>query len=250
MGSKVINQKYYDRYWNDNMIKYLSNSAGVRWFDHLFYAALDAIPKKSIHTVADIGCGLGLKSATMAKYFPKAKVYGYDFSKPGINAAKREFKDTKNLYFDTKDITLQKNNQNKYDLITAFDLLEHIDDWQKLAKELIAVNNKYMLISSPVGRMRPYEVHIGHFRNFKVGEIESFMEDHGYKTVKTFYAGFPFHSPILRNLTDRFYKEYADLPQSEMTFSSKRMHDIWYLLFRYGSMKQKGDIFVGLFEKM
>ncbi|OGL37060.1 hypothetical protein A3E49_02545 [Candidatus Saccharibacteria bacterium RIFCSPHIGHO2_12_FULL_49_19] len=74
------------------------------------------------------------------------------------------------------------------------------------------------------------------------------MESQGYKTLKTFYAGFPFHSPILRNLTNRFYNEYAELPQKEMSFLSKRMHDVWYFLFRYLSFKNKGDIFVGLFE--
>ena len=246
--SREINKKYYDRYWNDNMINYLSHSAGARWFDHLFYLMLSEIPRNTIRSVADIGCGLGLKTATMARHFPDAQVYGYDFSKPGIDAAKRKFKDIKNLNFDTKDITSLKTGL-RHDLITGFDLLEHIGDWKNLAKKLIAVNNRYMLLSSPVGRMRPYEVHIGHVRNFKKGEIEKFMESQGYKTVKTLYAGFPFHSPILRNLTNIFYKEYADLPQREMGFLSKRMHDIWYVLFRYLSFKNKGDIFVGLFEK-
>ena len=73
------------------MITYLSHSAGARWFDYLFFQMLSKIPKKSIRSVADIGCGLGLKTATMAHYFPKAEVYGYDFSKPGINAAKQKF---------------------------------------------------------------------------------------------------------------------------------------------------------------
>jgi len=247
MGSHEINKKYYTKYWNDNMIHYLSHSAGVRWFDHLFKSMLNELPEKCVRSVADIGCGLGLKTATMAKHFPNAKVHGYDFSKPGIDAAKRKFKDLQNLHFATKDITASKTKE-KYDLITGFDLLEHIEDWEGLTKKLIEANNRYMLISSPVGRMRPYEVHIGHVRNFKKGEIEEFMESQGYKTLKTFYAGFPFHSPILRNLTNRFYNEYAELPQKEMSFLSKRMHDVWYFLFRYLSFKNKGDIFVGLFE--
>lgn len=247
MGSKETNQKYYDRYWNDNMLKYLSQSAGVRWFEHLFNLTLDEIPKNSIKTVADIGCGLGLKTATMAKRFKKAQVNGYDFSKPGIDAAKR-FHKFPNIHFAVEDVTRSRSTK-RFDLITAFDLLEHIDDWKSLTKNLIKVNNRYMLISSPVGRMRPYEVHIGHFRNFKKNEIESFMQSQGYKTVKTFYAGFPFYSPILRNLTNIFFKNYSEMPQAEMTFLSRRMHDIWYMLFRYASFKNRGDIFVGLFEK-
>ncbi len=247
MNSKETNQEYYKSYWNENMIKYLYKSAGSRWFDYLFGLVLAEIPTKNISTVADVGCGVGNKTATMARHFKRAEVTGYDFSKAGIAAAKK-FHKVKNVHFATEDIT-ESSYKKKFDLITAFDVLEHIDDWKGLTKKLINVNNKYMLISSPVGKMRPYEVHIGHVRNFKKREIEDFMESQGYQTVKTFYAGFPFYSPILRNVTNLFYKNYAELPQSEMSYLSRRMHDVWYFLFRYLSFKNKGDIFVGLFEK-
>lgn len=244
--SKQINQKYYESYWNENMIQYLLKSAGGRWFDYLLRLTLAKTDSSKVKSVADIGCGVGNKTAMMADYYPKADVNGFDFSEPGIKSASI-FHKRKNLHFATEDITESK--YKKYDLITAFDVLEHIDDWKDLTKKLIKANNRYMLISSPVGRMRPYEVHIGHVRNFKKREIEDFMESQGYKTVQTYYAGFPFHAPLLRNLTDIFYKDYAELPQSKMTFLGKRMHDVWYFLFRYCSMKHKGDIFVGLFEK-
>lgn len=247
MNSKETNKKYYESYWNENMIKYLSVSAGGRWFDHLLNLIFEKIDPKTIHYIADVGCGVGNKTAMMARYYKNAEVYGYDFSKSGILAARKSHKES-NVTFRTGDIT-KTSHKKGYDLITAFDVLEHIDDWKKLTQQLIEVNNKYMLISSPVGKMRPYEVYIGHVRNFNEKEIESFMESQGYVTVKTFYAGFPFYSPILRNLTNIFYKDYSELPQAEMSFLSKRMHDVWYILFRYFSFKNKGDIFIGLFEK-
>ena len=248
MNSKQINKKYYEGYWNDNMVNYLRQSAGGRWFDHLLKLTFKHIEPNKIHAIADIGCGVGNKTAFMAEHFNKAKVYGYDFSKPGISAAKRNHRQ-KNVLFATEDIT-KKDYNKKYDLITAFDVLEHIEDWKALTSQLIKANTKYMLLSSPVGKMRPYEVHIGHVRNFKQGEIEDFMRLHNYRVVKTFYAGFPFHSPILRNLTNIFYKDYSILPQKKVGFLSRRMHDMWYVLFRFGSMKHKGDIFLGLFEKI
>jgi len=245
--SKEINREYYKTYWNDNMLQYLLHSAGGRWFDYLLKLSLDETSKTKVRSVADIGCGVGNKTAVMADYYKNADVTGYDFAQEGITAAKKYHK-RKNLHFANEDITAPKQ-EKKFDLITAFDVLEHIEDWKGLTKKLIKNNNRYMLISSPVGRMRPYEVHIGHVRNFKIREIEDFMESQEYKTIKTFYAGFPFHSPILRDLTNIFYKDYAELPQAQMSFLSRRMHDIWYFLFRYLSFKNKGDIFVGLFEK-
>ena len=247
--SKETNQEFFGHYWNENMITYLHHSAGGRWFEYLLGLILREIPPRHVGSVADVGCGVGTKTAQMARYFTDADVNGYDFSESGIAAATRYFEDLRNLRFATEDIT-ESDHDKTFDLITAFDILEHIEDWQGLTKKLIDVNNRYMIISSPVGRMRPYEVNIGHFRNFKKREIEDFMESHGYRTGKVFYAGFPFYSPILRDLTNIFFKNYSELPQSEMSFLSRRMHDVWYVLFRYFSLKNRGDILVALFEKV
>lgn len=229
------------------MLHYLENSAGSKWFDYLLLKILKDVNKRNIKDVADIGCGVGLHTLLMANYFKSASVTGFDFSASGIAAANKNHK-VKNLKFSVEDITKAKNSK-KYDLITAFDVLEHIEDWQALVKELIKVNNRYFIFASPVGRMRPYEKHIGHFRNYKRGEIESFMATQGYKTVKTFYAGFPFYSPIVRNLTNRYYKSYNLAPQQEMSSFTKFSHKVWLILFKYCSLKNHGDNFIGLFEK-
>ena len=243
---KNNNKEFYSDYWNENMIEYLSHSSGSRWFRYLLNELLKEIPREKIRTAADIGCGIGNKTAQIAQYFKSAKVTGYDFSKQGVNVAKNYYR-INNLDFIAGDVIKTKKKDN-YDLITAFELLEHIKDWKKLADSLIKINNKYFIISVPVGRMRPYEKHIGHFRNYKKGEIESYMNSQGYKTVKTFYAGFPFYSPITREISNIFYKNYS-VPKGKMSPISKLIHNIWYFLFRYCSLKNKGDTFIGLFEK-
>lgn len=244
---KDTNKQFYSNYWNENMIDYLNNSSGSRWFKYLLNELLKEIPKNKVSSAADIGCGVGNKTAQIAEYFSKAEVTGFDFSEPGIKTANNYYK-IKNLSFIAGDVTKVKA-KNNYDLISAFELLEHIKDWKALADSLIKINNQYFIISVPVGRMRPYEKHIGHFRNYKRGEIEKFMESRGYVTVKTFYAGFPFYSPIIRELSNIFYKSY-DQPQEKMSFVSKRIHDVWYFLFRYCSLKHKGDTYIGLFRKV
>lgn len=242
------NQQFFGSLWNENTIKYLSRSAGGRWFNDLLLMLLEKIDPDSISTVADVGCGVGMKTATMAKYFSNATVSGFDFAASAIEAASKAHQ-FDNIQFSVEDIT-KAQNQKRYDLITAFDVLEHIEDWQGLVKSLIAVNNKMMMFSFPTGRMRPYEAKIGHFRNFKRNEVESFMSSSGYGTVETFYAGFPFYSPITRDFTNIFFKNYVEVTQAEMGRASKLFHDIWYLLFRYGSSRKIGDNFIGLFEKI
>lgn len=244
---RETNQQYYEGFWSEAAIAYLSQSAGTRWFNHLLGLLLKKIDPAEVQSVADIGCGVGIKTAVLAGHFPRASVTGFDFAAPAIEAASRAHR-LDNISFSVEDITAPGHRQ-RYDLITAFDVLEHIEDWQGLVRELAAVNGRQMMFSFPVGRMRPYEEKIGHFRNFRRGEVESFMSSLGYRAVKVYYAGFPFYSPITRDLTNIFFKSYSAAPQAKMSRPARLMHDIWYFLFRYCSARQRGDNFLGLFER-
>lgn len=115
---------------------------------------------------------------------------------------------------------------------------------------MIDISNRYILISVPTGRMRDYEVHIGHLRNFQKGQIEKFMNDNGYKTLKTFYAGFPFYSPLGRDWLNKNFNGYEEDVAGEFTFKQKVFHKLLYIMFRYFCLKNVGDAFYGLFENI
>lgn len=242
-----INKEFYGEHFNEDTVEYLKKSAGARWFNYLLAETLTKVEQEKVKTAADMGCGVGHKTSAIKKSLPSAKVTGFDLSKSAIKAAKNAY-ETVGLKFSSDDIT-KKNYKERYDLISAFDVLEHIDDWERMVDKLIIVNNRYLLLSFPVGRMRPYEKNIGHFRNFKRGQVEDFLTTRGYKTVHTFYAGFPFFSPILRDLTQLFSKNYSETISAKMSPLGQIIHNIWYILFRYFSMKNRGDVFIGLFEK-
>jgi SAM-dependent methyltransferase len=246
-STQDINQEYYGENFNEDTIHYLEKSAGSRWFKYLLNSVLDGVDPDKVKSAADVGCGVGHKTATIKRRLPNASVTGYDFSRSAVAAANKAFGDL-GVAYDCKDIT-KKAYSKKYDLIAAFDVLEHIDKWEEMVEKLINVNNHYLLLSFPVGRMRPYEKNIGHFRNFKRNQMETFLEERGYKVVMSYYAGFPFFSPILRDLTQLFSKNYTETFSSKITPFGQVLHNIWYVLFRYFSMKQRGDVFIGLFEK-
>lgn len=248
MSVEDTNREFFGEFWNENMIQYLDQSSGARWFEYLLGEILREIPTSAVKSAADVGCGVGKKTSQLASTFPAAEVLGFDFSESAIEVASKHYSAVENLSFKSEDIT-RTDYQQRFDLVAAFDVLEHIDKWEVMLDGLIDANNRYLVISVPVGKMRPYEVNIGHFRNFQRGQIEGFLESRGYRTMKTFYAGFPFYSPILRNLTNRFFEAYSETPQSTMSTLAKKGHDVWYVLFRYLSMKQRGDIFIGAFER-
>lgn len=74
--------------------------------------------------VLDVGCGQGHAINLMARHFPDSKFTGYDISKEGIETAREEAKQMglKNVKFEVKDVATL-NEYEKYDLITAFDVI-------------------------------------------------------------------------------------------------------------------------------
>jgi hypothetical protein len=176
---------------------------------------------------------------------PQAQVTGVDFSETGIRCAADRYTE-KNLRF-LHD--LASNELNKpHDLVCAFEVLEHVEDWKDLLARMARSARRFLLLSFPTGRMRPFEVHVGHHRNFRKGEVEKFLRSHGFREVRVFYAGFPFYSPIYRdlcNLTDSASNRFST---GTYGWRQRLVAGAFYGLFRFASTRYRlGDQFCGLF---
>jgi 2-polyprenyl-3-methyl-5-hydroxy-6-metoxy-1,4-benzoquinol methylase len=79
---------------------------------------------KSGIDILDVGCGRGRAVNIMARAYPKSTLVGYDISREATESARHEAKEWSltNVKFETKDATTI-NEQEKYDLITAFDTI-------------------------------------------------------------------------------------------------------------------------------
>ena len=242
------NKEIFEDLWDEKALTYLKNSAGSNWMKYLLSLVLREINTGEIKTAVDMGCGLGYKTAQLAEYFKFSKVLGCDFSSSAISIAQNHWKNIQNLTFSTRDITSNDMHES-YDLLCAFDVLEHIENWRAMVDKIIALAKKYIIFSFPTGRMRKYESKIGHFRNFKKDEVEDYMQSKGLVTVKAVYAGFPFYSPIIRELENIFWNENKPITRQEMNMVNKFIHRIWYILFRYFSSIKTGDNTLCLFRK-
>ena len=247
MEEKVNNKKIYDetwRLWHDMKLY----GPGSRWIRHLIFDLISKIKNKdSIGSILDVGCGEGTTTYFIANHFKKSKVKGIDFSITGIECAKEIYK-LPNLEF-----IYDQNSENlnfKYDLICCFEVLEHIENWQYVLDKIASASNKYLLVSFPTGRMRPYEVNVGHVRNFKKGEVEAFLTKLGFEAVQTYYAGFPFYSPIYREMCNITNSAGNKFTQGKYGTKQKIISNLFYILFKFFSTKKKmGDQFCGLFIK-
>lgn len=243
----IDNRAIYDENW-DQWLDMKRIGPASRWLRSLIRKHVQVIKKfGTISSILDVGCGEGTITWDLAKYFPGAETTGIDFSIAGISCARASYT-LPQLSF-VHDVTSEALDQN-YDLITAFEVLEHVEDWQELLGRMANAAQKFVMVSFPLGRMRPFEVHVGHLRNFRRGQVEEFMESQGFLAEQVFQAGFPFYSPLYReacNLTDsasnRFTTGTYGVPQ-------KIVAHLLYFLFRFASTKRRlGDQFCGLFRR-
>lgn len=94
--------------------------------------------------VLDVGCGQGHAINLMARTFPNSRFTGYDISKEGIEAAREEAKQMglTNVKFEVRDVA-SINEYEKYDLITAFDVIHDQAQPAKVLKGIFnALRNK------------------------------------------------------------------------------------------------------------
>ncbi|MEA2715124.1 MAG: hypothetical protein QOG91_152 [Candidatus Parcubacteria bacterium] len=243
------NRQIYDETWADwvDMKKYGPASRWLRSLIDRHLSTLKSDLRQPIVSVLDVGCGEGTITDLIADELPKARVTGIDFSETGIRCAKRAYA-RDNLEF-IKDET-SAHLKNTHDLVTAFEVLEHIDDWQQFLGRLAASSRRYLMLSFPTGRMRPFEVTVGHYRNYGKGQIEAFLKARGFVPVEVFYAGFPFYNPL--------YREFCNLTNSGSNSFTKGRYDwrqktlgwIVYFFFNFLSTRRHlGDQFCGLFVR-
>jgi len=243
------NYEYYKEHWEDTA-QYLEKSAGVRWNKHMITWMLKHIEHNEIKQIYDLGCGAGNKTYFLAKLFPNANVVGFDFSDAGIDEARKNYR-LPNLKYEVKDITrMSCEEAESVDLVTLFDVLEHIEnDKDCLNTFLNSAKPKYIMICVPTGKMYSSGIHSGHFRHYSKKGLEIILNQFNYTPIKTTEAGFPFVSPIFRDLSMLMSRKYESFYGSEIKGFASIINGIWYFLFRFLSSKRFGSEFFGVFKR-
>ena len=240
------NKMIYDEKWNDWFDQKVHGPAS-RWLRWLIESNLGYVDKSTIGSVIDVGCGQGTTTEMFVRLLQDATVLGTDFSAAGIAAAKRHY-GSERLHFAV-DESSHYLEPEKYDLVTCFEVLEHVPEWEELLWRICRTSRKYVMLSFPTGRMRKFEVQVGHVRNFRRGEVEDFMNRAGFEPVNIYYAGFPFFSPFYRDFCNRMDAGQSSFASGPFGPRQKAVSSLFFGFFRYFSMRRIGDQFCGLFER-
>lgn len=245
MSELPDNLSIYDSTWG-SWLDMKRFGPASRWLRKLIKDACLHLPTPpaSIH---DVGCGVGTNTTFLSELFPLADVRGSDFSCTAISVAAQFCTAEKIKFVHDPD---NRALEHTADMVCCFEVLEHVDDWKAFLEKLAEASERFVLLSFPTGRMRPFEVNVGHLRNFQPGEVERAMRELSYTPLSLAYAGFPFYSPIYRNLCQVTNAGDAQFTRGTYGLGRRLLSSAIYFSFRYLSLQRKhGDQFVGLFEK-
>jgi SAM-dependent methyltransferase len=134
--------------------------------------------------VLDIGCGTGYVTERCIAELPNACFYATDTSSQGLHVANRALKDKAFLiHLDASKLPFR----DAFDLITTFDVLEHIEnDRQVLAETLRALKpggGVLHFVPQHPEFYSPADRESRHFRRYGRNELQTKLEDAGFKVV-------------------------------------------------------------------
>lgn len=161
----------------------------------------EVINKSSLKKIKilDIGCGGGLVAQELSKL--GANVTGLDFIEGNIKLAKENAKKN-NLKINFKVEDFEKNKiSSKFDVIIIFEVLEHLNDWEKFLKKIrmnmkkngvliISTINKNLIskffaidIAENLLKWIPTNTH-NYYKFIKPEELEFFLSNNNFKKIK------------------------------------------------------------------
>lgn len=138
------------------------------WYEHWHRYAL-AAQAAAGKRVLDAACGEGYGSALLAQR--AREVVGVDLSAEAVGHARARYGEVGNLRFETGDVTALPARLGRFDLISSFETLEHVDaeaQEQMLAGfATLLADDGLLLLSSPdkatysdaTGYQNPFHAH-------------------------------------------------------------------------------------------
>lgn len=81
----------------------------------------------------EIGCGSGIVLSALREQFPSLRLVGGELYEEGLAIARQRVPDAELLVLDARELTYE----NDFDLVGAFDVLEHIDEDEQVLAHMV-----------------------------------------------------------------------------------------------------------------
>jgi glycosyltransferase involved in cell wall biosynthesis len=148
------------------------------------------LPPSGITDALEIGCGQGAFGARLARRY---RYLGVEPDKTSWAVAQRRI--TAVSSGEVRNVTVETLGNERFDLVCAFEVLEHIEDDAAAVKDWAGRLRAggWLLLSVPADQRRygPWDELVGHFRRYDPETITDLLASCGFGEIKVRYYGFP-----------------------------------------------------------
>ena len=153
-------------------------------------------------SICEVGCGSGGCLAELYKYFPNARLVGFDIS-PAVKKFWKSYNDLGIEFFNTDFLELA--NDSIYEIVMLLDVIEHLADPHTFLNRIRRRGKYYVfhipldLSASSVFREAPLlyvRKKVGHIHYFTKSLALSLLEESGYEVMDTQFSNATFTAPV------------------------------------------------------
>ncbi|HVX19244.1 MAG TPA: class I SAM-dependent methyltransferase [Acidimicrobiales bacterium] len=198
----------------------LSLRASLRW--PLIRRAIETCAPA---TCLEIGCGQGAMGTRLARLTRSYLAVEPDQQSHEVAAARLGAVGGQVLHGSTELVPAG----SRYDLVCAFEVLEHIDDDRAAVAEWVelVVPGGHLLVSVPAWpeRFGPTDVAVGHFRRYRPDGLAEVLRSAGLEPVSSALYGWPLGN-LLEATQNRMFRGTEPEPEetAARTARSGRLH--------------------------
>jgi SAM-dependent methyltransferase len=210
------------------------------WFITKKKIVLDMIDryltKKDNIRILDIGCGSGLMLNALEE---KGQTYGLDMSNDAIRFSKEIFTGEVRKGLLPDEISYE---ENFFDLITALDVIEHVDrdvDALKVIHSRLATGGKAVItVPAYMFLWTSFDVANEHKRRYTLKELNVKLIQAGFSVEKISYYNTLLFPPVLvvrmlNNLLNRDGASDADMPSKLINFILMKIFGLEKYILRF-----------------
>jgi SAM-dependent methyltransferase len=213
--------EFYDRGWGDGWDDMKLYGPTARHTRRFLFELMKGL---SFNSMLDAGCGTGVLLQKLHEKYPHARLAGFEYSPEGLEFARRRLPGAEFSVLDLSRSSLEE----KFDLVTCIDVLEHIPDDRAALRNLLAMTGGHLILSVPLGPLfKAEQERLGHVHGYSRRDLESKLREARFEILRVIRWGFPFYN---------LHRRFANRMKGEATLSGfnarkRLLSDLIYWLF-------------------
>ena len=177
---------------SSNESKHSTQNPLLRYALRRFFVTINRLIPE-VNTVLDAGCGEGYGAREILKKHNKLQIIGTDLS---FTALKQVPLLAPEMLFFLLDVTQLPVAANSVDLVTSFEVMEHLPDPDRALEEYKRVSKRYIMISVPNeplfrllrmargDNIAQWGNHPEHINHWNLVSLQRYMRNHGLRVIK------------------------------------------------------------------